>query len=62
MLKIAFWRNTMKFLELKNELKDFPVFSLNDIRNIEPDFHRRRLNEWQNKGYIKNKGYCTGYY
>jgi len=52
-LKRAFWRNNMKFLELKNELKDFPVFSLNDIRNIEPDFHRRRLNEWQDKGFIK---------
>ncbi len=43
----------MKFLELKNELKDFTIFSLNDIKNIEPDFHRRRLNEWQDKGYIK---------
>jgi len=35
----------MKFLELKNELKDFPIFSLSDIKNIEPAFHRRRLNE-----------------
>lgn len=43
----------MKFLELKNELKDFSIFSLNDIRNIDPAFHRRRLNEWQGKGYIK---------
>lgn len=43
----------MKFLELKNELKEFPVFSLNDIKNIDPVFHRRRLNEWQDKGYIK---------
>ena len=43
----------MKFLELKNELKDFSIFSLNDIRNIDPAFHRRRLNEWQDKGYIK---------
>lgn len=50
----------MKFLELKNELKDFPIFSLNDIKNIEPDFHRRRLNEWQDKGYIKK--IIRGYY
>jgi len=43
----------MKFLELKSELKDFTIFSLNEIKNIEPGFHRRRLNEWQDKGYIK---------
>ena len=50
----------MKFLELKNELKDFPIFSLSDIKNIEPAFHRRRLNEWQDKGYIKK--IIRGYY
>lgn len=50
----------MKFLELKSELKDFTIFSLNEIRNIEPDFYRRRLNEWQDKDYIK-KIIC-GYY
>ncbi|MDO9555884.1 MAG: hypothetical protein Q7J40_04840 [Atribacterota bacterium] len=43
----------MKFLELKSELRDFTIFSLNEIKNIEPGFHRRRLNEWQDKGYIK---------
>ena len=43
----------MKYLELKNELRDFTIFSLNEIRNIEPGFHRRRLNEWQDKAYIK---------
>ncbi len=50
----------MKFLELKNELKDFTIFSLNEIRNIQPDFYRRRLNEWQDKGYIKK--IIRGYY
>lgn len=50
----------MKFLELKRELKDFTIFSLNEIRNIEPGFHRRRLNEWQDKGYIKKV--VRGYY
>jgi len=50
----------MKFLELKSELKDFTIFSLNEIRNIEPDFHRPRLNEWQDKGYIKK--IIRGYY
>ncbi|NLC31160.1 MAG: hypothetical protein GX765_03870 [Candidatus Moranbacteria bacterium] len=43
----------MQYLELRQQLKDFSVFSLDDIRKIEPDFHRQRLNEWQNKGYIK---------
>lgn len=50
----------MKFLELRNELKDFPIFSLNEIRIIDPNFHRRRLNEWQDKGYIKKV--IRGYY
>ena len=50
----------MKYLELKSELRDFTIFSLNEIRNIEPDFHRRRLNEWQDKGYIKK--IIRGYY
>jgi len=50
----------MKFLELKNELKDFPIFSLNEIKNIDPNFYRRRLNEWQDKGYIKKV--IRGYY
>ena len=50
----------MKFLELKNELNDFPIFSLNEIRIIDPNFHRRRLNEWQDKGYIKKV--IRGYY
>lgn len=50
----------MKYLELKSELRDFTIFSLNEIRNIEPGFHRRRLNEWQDKGYIKKV--VRGYY
>jgi len=50
----------MKYLELKSELRDFTIFSLNEIRNIEPGFHRRRLNEWQDKGYIKK--IIRGYY
>lgn len=49
----------MKYLDLKNKLKDFVVFSLNDIRKLENSFDRRRLTEWQEKGYIKKiiKGY-----
>ena len=49
----------MQFIEFKEKLKDFAVFSLNDIRKVEADFDLRRLNEWMGKGYIKNirRGY-----
>ncbi len=30
------------------------MFSLKDIKKIDPTFHRRRLSEWKEKGYIKN--------
>lgn len=43
----------MKYQELKEQLKNFVTFSLNDLRKMEPNFCRRRLNEWKNKGYIK---------
>jgi predicted transcriptional regulator of viral defense system len=43
----------MTILALKTLLKDYPVFSVNDIIKIEPGFHRQRLVEWQNKGYLK---------
>jgi predicted transcriptional regulator of viral defense system len=49
----------MRYLELRDSLRDFTVFSLADIRAIDRNFHRRRLNEWQDKGYIRKlvKGY-----
>ncbi|MEP7167546.1 MAG: hypothetical protein ABI758_06245 [Candidatus Woesebacteria bacterium] len=49
----------MNYIHLKESLKDFVVFSLPDIRQIEPTFDRRRLFEWQKKGYIKKlrRGY-----
>lgn len=43
----------MQYIEFREYLKDFTVFSLSDIRRIAKDFHRRRLSEWQNKEYIK---------
>ncbi|MBI4846836.1 MAG: hypothetical protein HY810_10270 [Candidatus Omnitrophica bacterium] len=42
----------MQYIELKEKLKEFTIFSLNDIKKIEGNFYRRRLNEWQDKGYI----------
>lgn len=43
----------MQYIELRKLLGDFIIFSLDDIRQAQPGFHRRRLNEWQEKGYIK---------
>jgi len=50
----------MKYIELKDRLKDMTVFSVRDIeKSTDEVFHRRRLNEWQEKNYIKKlvKGY-----
>jgi predicted transcriptional regulator of viral defense system len=49
----------MQYLEFRQKLKDFTVFSLSDIKKIDPKFHRRQLNTWQDKGYIKKlrRGY-----
>lgn len=49
----------MNFIHFKNSLRDFPVFSIADIRAAHGSFDRRRLSEWQQKGYIKKivKGY-----
>lgn len=43
----------MQYVEVRELLKKFTVFSLNDIRKINPNFFRARLNEWQKKGYLK---------
>jgi len=50
----------MQYIKLKESLKDFTVFSLKDIRSIDSDFHRRRLNEWQDRKYIRK--IIRGYY
>ncbi|MBU1853627.1 MAG: hypothetical protein KJ957_06255 [Candidatus Omnitrophica bacterium] len=49
----------MQYIELHKALKDFTVFSLWDIKSLDAAFYRRRLNEWQDRGYIKKliKGY-----
>jgi predicted transcriptional regulator of viral defense system len=44
----------MRYLELKEHFKDFALFSMKEIKKIEPGFQRRRLSEWKEKGYIKN--------
>src|SRR5579864_6761878 len=49
----------MRYLDLKNQLNDFIVFSLKDIRKLDSSFYNRRLSEWRRKGYIKmvRRGY-----
>jgi len=43
----------MQYIRLKEALKSFTVFSVDDIKKVDANFYRRRLNEWQAKGYIK---------
>jgi len=50
----------MKYLEFKKGLDKFTIFSLSDIRKIDPDFLRIQLVSWQKKGYIKKV--IRGYY
>lgn len=55
-LSIPKKRNTqeyMQYLDLKTQLKDFPVFSIKDIEKLDSSFHKQRLSEWQKKGYVK---------
>ena len=50
----------MTYLEFRDALLPFQVFSIRDIQKLFPDFDSRRLVEWQNKGYIRklvNKWY-----
>jgi hypothetical protein len=43
----------MNIRTLQEAFRDFTVFSIRDIRRLDPSFHRRRLTEWQAKGYIR---------
>ncbi|MHC9540852.1 MAG: hypothetical protein AB9903_15215 [Vulcanimicrobiota bacterium] len=50
----------MRYLQFREVMKPFTLFSLSDIRRIDGSFHRARLNEWQDKGYIRK--ILRGYY
>ena len=54
------FKNYMKYIELREKLKNRSVFSLQDIRKFDPSFYRTRLSEWQKKGYIGK--IVRGYY
>ncbi len=52
--------NKMRYLQFREAMKPFTLFSLNDIRRVDSSFYRARLNEWQDKGYIRK--ILRGYY
>lgn len=43
----------MNYLDFKDALKQFPVFSIHEIEKYFTGFDNRRLVEWQKKGYIQ---------
>ena len=43
----------MNYLSFRELFKDFTIVSIADIRNADPTFQRRRLNDWQDKGYLR---------
>jgi predicted transcriptional regulator of viral defense system len=50
----------MKFRDFQRHVRDLPAFNLNDIRKLDPDFHRQQLSDWLNRGYIQSL--AGGYY
>jgi predicted transcriptional regulator of viral defense system len=50
----------MRFREFESRIRALPTFNLNDVRKLDPDFHRQQLNYWQNQGTIKPL--AGGYY
>lgn len=50
----------MRFREFESRIRALPTFNLNDVRKLDPVFHRQQLNYWQNQGYIKPL--AGGYY
>ena len=50
----------MRFREFESKIRALPAFNLNDVRKLDPGFHRQQLNYWHNQGYIKPL--AGGYY
>lgn len=50
----------MRFRDFQNYIKNLLTFNLNDVRKIDPDFHREQLSDWLGRGYIKPL--AGGYY
>lgn len=43
----------MKYVDIQNNLRGLGVFTLNDIRMLDPDLREPTLNDWLNNGWIK---------
>lgn len=43
----------MQIIEFQKKLSMYPIFSLQDVQKIAPNFYRIQLDRWQKKGYIK---------
>jgi len=43
----------MNFREFEKSIDSIPFFNLNDIRKIDPGFHRQQLNYWRNQRLIR---------
>jgi predicted transcriptional regulator of viral defense system len=50
----------MRFREFQSKIRALPAFNLNDVRKLDPGFHRQQLNYWHNQGYIRPL--AGGYY
>jgi len=50
----------MIFREFESRISALPAFNLNDVRKLDPGFHRQQLNYWHNQGYIQSL--AGGYY
>ncbi|MCE5300389.1 MAG: hypothetical protein LLG37_05890 [Spirochaetia bacterium] len=50
----------MRYMELQEKFGSQGLFSVNEVRAVEPGFYRPRLNEWQKKGYIRK--FIRNYY
>ena len=50
----------MNYRYFVSKIKNLPAFNLNDVRKVDPAFHRQQLNYWLDKGYIKHL--VGGYY
>jgi len=50
----------MRFNDLEPNLSNLAIFNVNDIRKIDPGFHRQQLYDWQQRGFIRPL--AGGYY
>lgn len=50
----------MNFVSFRSQLKDFPFFSIKDVRKLKEKVYHHRLVEWQKKGLIER--IANGFY